>query len=128
MLDKAVYSITALGEIAELFTRAYPDKPFEEAQRAAYRIAARLEATGPERDLAEQTVEKLEWLAREWGEATVIKVRVDKPLAHWTEVRVDMNRGELRHFAGSSGGRDFPMIPRADALALLREKGAKDAG
>ena len=86
---------------------------------------AELEATGPERDLAEQALEKLEWLAREWGEATVIKVRVDKPLAHWTEVRVDMNRGELRHFAGSSGGRDFPMIPRADALALLREKGAK---
>ena len=90
------------------------------------RAALEATATGPERDLAEQTVEKLEWLAREWGEATVIKVRVDKPLAPWTEVRVDMNRDKLRHFAGISGGRDFPMITRADALALLREKGAKE--
>jgi len=112
MLDKAVYSITALGEIAELFTRAYPDKPFEEAQRAAYRIAARLEATGPERDLAEQTLEKLEWLAR-----------MDEDGVDYIGLRIVYSRvlGGYSYSKTRCGDST-----RAEALALLREKGAGD--
>jgi len=113
MLDKAVYSITALGEIAELFTRAYPDKPFEEAQRAAYRIAARLEATGPERDLAEQTLEKLEWLAR-----------MDEDGVDYIGLRIVYSRvlGGYSYSKTRCGDST-----RADTLALLREKGDADA-
>ena len=69
-------------------------------------------ATGPERDLAEQALEKLEWLAREGGEFPSI----DRPLL-WVSATATgfkyIGPGLPNRGAGT----------RADALALL--KGAK---
>jgi len=120
-LDESVYSITPLGEIADLFTRAYPDKPFEEAQRVAYRIADRLADTGPERDLAEQALEKLERLAREY-ESAIVYIRHDLRLEVWQHKGPDMEYRYQRQYMGVPTRETN--VARAEALALL--KGAKE--
>ena len=74
-------------------------------------------ATGPERDLAEQALEKLEWLV---GKSKTIGARkewYDKG-RQWLAVTWD--GGQYAYFT-----RDGERT-RAEALALL--KGAKDAG
>ena len=84
---------------------------------------AELEATasGPERDLAEQTLEMLEWLARaSWGRA---KLKTGLP-----ELTVAWGEGILHYHSQIGGRRPSRGITRADALALLRKKGGKDAG
>jgi hypothetical protein len=78
-------------------------------------------ATGPERDLAEQALEKLEWLARaSWGRA---KLKTGLP-----ELTVAWGEGILHYHSQIGGRRPSRGITRADALALLRKKGGKDAG
>ena len=76
-------------------------------------------ALSPERDLAEQTLEKLEWLARE-RDGTSILV--------WGggEISLTMHHEASRTYLGyhDTEGEE---ITRAEALALLREKGDADA-
>jgi len=71
------------------------------------------EATGPERDLAEQTLEKLEWLAREGND----------PIWRGLQVNYCPATGHYTYFEHYG---DCDEHTRADALALLREKGTKD--
>jgi len=82
--------------------------------------------TGAERDLAEQALEKLEWLANAGGTGTfewqadvgrnhVSVWLADNVYQYWT-----LERRGLRWYS--------IQVPCADALELLREKGAKDAG
>ena len=82
----------------------------ENRERVAAAVAA---AAGPERDLAD-----LERLAREYGET----VRLG-------DLSIMPGWNPLRYFHPALGGRDCGGEgTRAEALALLREKGAKDAG
>jgi len=69
-------------------------------------------ATGPERDLAEQALEKLEWLAR-----------MDEDGVDYIGLRIVYSRvlGGYSYSKTRCGDST-----RAEALALLREKGAGD--
>jgi len=76
-------------------------------------IETALEATGPERDLAEQTLEKLEWLARQGNDPV------------WKGVHVNYCpvTEEFTYFGPAMLDSD---LTRAAVLELLREKGAKE--
>ena len=76
-------------------------------------LAAEATASAPERDLAEQTLEKLEWLARQGNDPV------------WKGVHVNYCpvTEEFTYFGPAMLDSD---LTRAAVLELLREKGAKE--
>jgi hypothetical protein len=83
---------------------------FELAQARSIRIAE-LEATGPECDLAEQALEKLEWLAREFDGCAEANSRDFDGV--WAMVEIG-KRGKVYY---AVNGRRYP---REEAAALLK--------
>jgi len=74
---------------------------------------ARAEATGPERDLAEQALEKLEWLARQGND----------PVWKGVQVNYCPVTEEFTYFGPAMLDSD---LTRAEALELLRERRCGD--
>ena len=89
-------------------------------------IETALEATGPERDLAEQALEKLEWLAREHKTIITIRGLLLDIIGAGPLAERNVPTGGVVYRLWGRNDRDPPqLITRAEALALLREKGAK---